>query len=407
MRQLAELLRSSAAFALGPLVALVTAPVLAHALGPTGRGQLAAVLQPLTVADSLAAFGIPAATAYFVARGHDRHQLRRIAYRTAAVPAAIAYLALLAYGTALSPAQNISYGWLAGIWLAVIAGVVIAIRRAELAGGEFWRLLDGERALSAVGRLLAILSIAGLGVLSVEAFAVGPLVTGISASCILLFLVARRHLRGRDLPGKNVGPVPFLRYAASASIGSVAFALSARIDQLVLPLFIPSRELGFYVVGVTVSEVCLIFGMVLSRNLLAQTAARGLQGGVIKTLAIGMGMAAFAATCIIITSPRLIPFVFGEDFSPSVRIVQVLSIAAVFSVGTSALAAMLNGLGHPLWVSAGYLVPIVTFIGFVVVQHPSIDPAESATVMVVGQAGAFSLLLVIVLVLRRRLQRTA
>ena len=49
------------------LVALITGPILAHALGVFGRGQVAAGQAPLVLASTIASFGIPEAVTFAVA----------------------------------------------------------------------------------------------------------------------------------------------------------------------------------------------------------------------------------------------------------------------------------------------------------------------------------------------------
>ena len=52
-----------------PLSALVTGPLLARALGPDGRGVMAALMAPISLANLMFTLGLPDSLAYHVARG--------------------------------------------------------------------------------------------------------------------------------------------------------------------------------------------------------------------------------------------------------------------------------------------------------------------------------------------------
>ena len=71
--------RSVPAYAVGPAVALITAPILARALGDSGRGTLASLLQPLTIVDAAIGGGLPLAAAYYVSRGVPAYHVFNVA----------------------------------------------------------------------------------------------------------------------------------------------------------------------------------------------------------------------------------------------------------------------------------------------------------------------------------------
>lgn len=115
-------LRSWAAYAALPLVGIITAPILARALGPEGRGQLAAILQPLSVADAFAAIGVPAAMTYFVASGVHPSQLRRPAMILLSISTIAVAVGLIAYSPAISRATGLPQYLVLILWGSAIAG---------------------------------------------------------------------------------------------------------------------------------------------------------------------------------------------------------------------------------------------------------------------------------------------
>src|SRR3954468_11341680 len=63
------LLWTTAANVALPISAFATSPILARALGPHGRGEMAAVLAPITLAVLVLNFGVPESLIYHVATG--------------------------------------------------------------------------------------------------------------------------------------------------------------------------------------------------------------------------------------------------------------------------------------------------------------------------------------------------
>src|SRR4051794_38111209 len=61
-----------------PAAGVLTSPILARALGVAGRGELAVVLAPATLALAVATLGLPDALTYYVAK-HPQITRRAIA----------------------------------------------------------------------------------------------------------------------------------------------------------------------------------------------------------------------------------------------------------------------------------------------------------------------------------------
>ena len=132
--------RSLAAYAAAPVFGLATGPILARALGPAGRGELAGMLQPLTVAAGVAAMGVPVAVAYHVARGQGNRSTLMRGLVLAATPALATYFALLAYGVYVANQGGLP------IWVYAIAWLSIIPTTAQNTIRAFWRRSVGLEA---------------------------------------------------------------------------------------------------------------------------------------------------------------------------------------------------------------------------------------------------------------------
>lgn len=340
-----ELSRGILAFGLGPAVAVVTAPLLARVLGPDGRGQLAGILQPLTLADALAVFGLPAAVTYFTARGGSARAIERRAWWVTSVSATAAFLLLVAYSVPVARAQGLDTGLLLVVWVSVIPGAFIAVRRARLAGQLRWRLLDAERGFAAIGRLAAIVALALAGATSVYVFALGPIIVGLASSFVLLFVIVRAVRVGAS--AERVDGTALMRFAGFSSVAVVASAANARIDQALFASVGTSEEAGYYAAAVALAEIPLVVAALLQRNLGAEIAAGAPSARTRRTLAHGTWIAVAAAIVTMLLTPIAVRVAFGQEFEPSIGVAQVLVVGILGTCAMMVGGAILNGMGRP------------------------------------------------------------
>jgi len=372
-----------AAYGLAPAVGLITAPFLARALGVEGRGQLAAILQPLTVADSLAAIGLPMAVAFFVARGGDPSRVHAVALRAVLVTSFAAFMGLVVYSSTVSTAQGINQLLLITIWASVIPGALIAVRRSVWSGLQNWKLIDAERTSFAILRLLVIVGLALLGIRIAAWFAIGPILAGLAVSAIVL---------GRRWPTPTgrveIRPAQIYGFGLRSALGTVSTAASARLDQAIMPGLATTQQLGLYAVAVTIAEVPLVVGTVLARNLLSEAASGGSPRRFVRTLVAGGSLAALGAGLIALVASWAVPLVFGPQFSESVPVVYVLLGSTVLTVMAAALAAVVSGWHRPLTASLPQVVSICVVIGLFWRAGAGVSAMDAAWISLISQAAA-------------------
>jgi len=383
--RLLTLLRSFAAYSIAPAVGLITAPILARSLGVEGRGQLAAILQPLTVADSIAVIGIPTAVAYFIARKSDPRQIQKIAFVTVGATSLLAFGILALYSHVVSEKQGIEQSLLILIWLAVIPGAVLAVRRSAWAGTQAWKTIDLERTSSALSRLAVILGAAVLAVNAVAIFAAAPVVAGLIISSVILW---RRFPRNLEVGAMRTSPADLFRFSLLSAFGTIAAAASARLDQAIMPGLATSEQLGIYSVAVTISEVPIIIAIVLGRNLMSEAAAGASTRLMLRTILFGVVLASAVTIPIGATSGWLVPLVFGQSFAESVPVLRVLLAATMFVVVSAALSAVITGWHRPLAASLPQVVSIVIVIFLFSVRGHGITALDAAWIAVISQGAA-------------------
>lgn len=357
-----ERVRSIASFALGPILGLASGPILARALEPEGRGQFAAIMQPISVAGAVASIGVPAAMTFFVARGSRSREVYLSGLLVAVVPATLVYFVMLLYAIPVSRTQGLSLLTLAIAWFAVVPSAVVQIRRGIWQGLAKWRLLDAERAAFAIVRFLAVSVLALVAVRLAEWYAFASLLAFIFTALILFTSLPART----GVPTASTSTAAIRKYSLAASAGTIALIANNRIDQVIFPAAGSQRELGFYAVAVTVAEVPIVLGTLAARNALTEASRGASLATTFKSVRLYVGLGVLLSATLAILSPYVVPVVFGDSFASSSASVTILCTGTIFSLGALVLGSFLTGTGQPAKAS---LLPvaalIVTAIGFI------------------------------------------
>jgi O-antigen/teichoic acid export membrane protein len=381
-----QLARSWLAYAALPAAGIITAPILAHALGPDGRGQLAGVLQPMTLAGAVGALGVPSAVTYYIGQGADTKRVLRFGVATVVGMTVLVCFGLILYSGQISRQLNISRLVILLVWTAFIPSAIISIRRSHLQGMRKYSRLDLERLLGALFRVGAMLILWLTGVRSVAIFATAYMLAGLGASCCLK--LPRELYAENPVPRASLSGVAFMRYSLLASFGTIAAAMSARLDQALMPAVVSAAELGYYSIAVSVAEISTIITTVVSRNTLADVSNGVGTDAILKPVLIGAGAQILLIISIVITLPYVVPLVFGSEFEPAINLIKILLLGAFLSYWANIAATVLSGMGRPEFGSAGQAVAaLVTAVLFWVSWY-HIDGPLAAWISVFSQIGA-------------------
>jgi len=341
-RLLGSVVRNGLGNVAGPVAGLASAPILAQAVGVDGRGAVAAVTAPVLLAAVVAAFGIPDATTYFVARSAEH--LRGLRRRSSLVAAASAALTAVAVALA-GPALLDEPGTAALLALLAVGTIVpasvVGVLRAHAAGAGLWGLVAIERTAGPVLRLLAFSTLAASGDLDVTSasvvLVVAPLVAG---------LVYLPH-RATEEPSQGLPPRyrTLLGYGARAWFGTLAGAVVMRLDQVLMVPLASAEQLGLYAVAVTVSELPLVATTAIREVLLTADARRQDDRALARAARFATGASAALVLCT--TAPWWLPALFGAGFRAALAPMVVLATAVVLGVPGSVAGAALSARGLP------------------------------------------------------------
>jgi O-antigen/teichoic acid export membrane protein len=332
-----------------PASAVLTGPILARALGPAGRGALAAVLNPIALSTYVLNFGVPEALTYVVAKKRSTTAMgNRLALMLGAIIGTLCAGGLIALTPVLLrkyPEQHKLFILLA-LLLPLEMGVGM-LRYVAQARGRF-ELMTRERWFSVLSRLVLIVAAALAGTLTVASAAWFTHGTAVLATLLLIPILFARESR-RTEPRQTQGQITrfVLRYGLVTWVGTVGGVLVMRLDQVLLTPLAGPKELGFYAVAVSVAEVPLLALLAVRDVIFSATTDRDDPTIVARAARATIMLSVPLCLIGILLAPLLLPPIFGAGFGPSVRMAQVLFLGTIPNGVAMVLSAGLLASGRP------------------------------------------------------------
>lgn len=331
---------------------VITGVLLARTLGPSGRGELAAILLWPGMLAILGSLGLGDAIAYHTAR---RTAPTQAIVGTAAAFWAVQSAAVVAVGAVLVPLLLGHYGRHA----TYAALLYLAYTPFFLASAYVMCLLQGLRRFGAfqVLRLsLIVLTAAGLVLLALLAeLSVGTavavylgthVIVGVASLFLLRGACKQRPTFDRELARALFG------FSVRSHTSNVSSVFNERLDQLVISVFLAPVQLGLYVTAATLTSLTSLVGQSVSMIALPVVAAERpgpAQAAVVRRYVRVTILGATALTVpMVVLTPTVIALFFGDAFAPAATVTRVLLVAAVALTTTRLVQSMLKAAGRPL-----------------------------------------------------------
>ncbi len=369
---------------------LVTAPLIARALGAEGRGLLAAIAVPLGIAPFLLQFGLGAFAINRVAQGMSvRLVFGSLAIPTIVIGGATALAAPFIAGVLSDGREPVNELLIVGLALMPV-GLLTNLAMNIAHGLSDWRALALVRGLPAVVAFFGVVALFALGKLTVESAAIVTIASGLAPLLALGGIFRRAWPPRVELHVIRDG----LHFGGRAWVGTLATLANQRLDQLLMIPLVPARELGLYAVAVTISGLAtlltsqvvtvLIPRIAEGQSHLAPRAMRCL------LLVVSVAAAVLAAGTLLVLVP-----VFGPDFAGARPLVLVLLVAVVPLSGLAALGQWLPAVNRPGAPSVGELVSLGITIPGLILLLPTMGAMGAALVSLVAYSTSFAILLVV------------
>jgi O-antigen/teichoic acid export membrane protein len=368
---------------------LLTGPLLARSLGPSGRGAVAAVAAPVGLAPYILGFGLPTFITREAARGSRTGDLLG--------SAGIIIVAVGALGIVLAqPVADYFAQGRAPVRVALLISMytlpisLLATLLVGLANGQQrWKLLIATRLTPALFGLVATVVLYLTHMLNVDDAIAIVLVSG-----YLSIVPSLGVLRGvwplrvrKQLMGASI------RFGLPAWLWQISSITNVRLDQIMMVSLTSSSQLGLYAVAVSLASISTVFAGALGPALLPRVTSGGARlvtrvcsVTLVVTLLINLALAAL--------SPLVLPLLFGSQFDAAVPMACILAAGAVPYAGTQVLTASLLSAGLPRRVAVSEAATVVVTIGGLLALVGPLGGVGASLVSAVAYTITFTILLV-------------
>jgi O-antigen/teichoic acid export membrane protein len=386
------------------LTSLFAAPLIARALGVSGRGLLALIIVIDEASSALFRWGLPEAAGFYIKQGRSYRSVRSSVRRFSvwSTPLAVAVAVAVATLPSIADAGRLEQlsVFILIAWSPLMNTTSMCIRNALMAHGDF-RSLRNNSIFSSLPLALAVIVASAADSLSLLV---------VLGATLCANVVARLHLEHRariafagDLDADDrVETRELLRFGTKVVPASLSELGNSRLDQLLLAPILGLSSLGVYAVAVVVGTLPVRFGYGLAvagfKSMPSDpTTANGAILG--RATRQSIPPLVLLSVCVAVAAPFLIPLAFGNEYQravwPCLLIIPgALAMSVNFSVWQTA-----NALGRPGLSSISQVVSLVATIVLLVVLMPSFGIGGAA----IATSIAYSLRLAVSVMLIRRL----
>jgi O-antigen/teichoic acid export membrane protein len=358
------------------LLNVLTGILLARALGPEGRGELAAAMLWPSMLAAVGGLGVGDALTYFAAR---RTTPLPIIAGTGLALASAQSTVLILCGAVLIPVALSEHN------SATIAASVIflAFIPVTLTTGHLMGFLNGlHRFLTYNALRILVIAASAVGLVALgltgNLTVKGAVVVYVGANLLTALTAVVAVIRAA---GGTLRPsLPFARKALGFGVRSHLSGVSAmfneRLDQLVVSVVLAPASLGLYVIAVTMTAVTALIGSsiaLVALPVLARASSRDSQLRAVRRY-VGITLLGCLAVTVplFIAAPWIIDVAFGDAFAPAGDVTRVLLVASVALALARVLGASLKGLGEPLQAGIGEAIALLITIGALSVFLPTL-----------------------------------
>ena len=322
---------------------LITGPLMARALGPDGRGELAAILVPLGLAPVIAMLGLTPYATRQVARGLAPGVVLGSIGSVMIVTGVLGMLVAVPVADYLADGRDtvrtfVIIGLLT-LPISLLGQLLISI----VNGLELWRSVMTARLIPPLAGLVGVVGLYAAGELTVASAAIVTIVSSIAQIAPGLWAIVKRRERPRV---RRSVIAEGTRFGLKAWANQLTANANARLDQLLMIKMVSSRELGLYAVGANAASVAPLFTTALVVPLSVRV-ARGESQLVARAVRTTIALSAAIAVALAAAIPIALPLLFGEDFSDATLMAQLLLLGSIPAAGRAVLASALTAAGRP------------------------------------------------------------
>lgn len=379
---------------------VLSAVLLARALGTEGRGTLAAATAGPLIMSLVIFFGFGVANVYFLARQELEVPV--------AIGTSLASSVLLGFiggavyvGIGLAVRESMlqglpaSYVWLGGLLVPAVLSVrYISAVTQGLQRVALFNSIQVTQWAVAVLLYIAVLYVLRLGALAAFGAYVAAVVIGVVPALVIL---TREHGPWRVDVGYARKAV---RFGARGEASTLIAYLGYRVDLVIVTALVGFSAAGKYAVSFTLAEILWVLPNALAVMLFPSVAADRHEADTSLRTTTTIARMTYYILVIggllgVLLSPWLVPRIFSEAYWGSVLPLQILVPGVVlFGLG-KVLTADLAGRGRPGVATISHLIGLGVMVGLDFVLIPNHGIVGAAIASSFAYALAFLIQLVI------------
>jgi len=370
--------------------------VLARTVGPTVRGEYAAITAWFALALMIGGMGQPAALCFYVAR-NPLHARQFVA--TSRAMMLITGVMALTAGMLLAPVLSrgnpevadgyrIAFG--ASIAAFVGASYTFSLQARDL---NRWNVVRVSQPVLSVVATCVLWSLGLLTLLTA--------LIVLATTMVLQLGWAYRCCRQTGLvPGclqaKLVRPLAI--YGAAQIAALTPAALNAQLDQLVLSLTVAPADLGRYAIAVSLTSLPIPLVAAIGNVAFPRLAARREVNDATCRMQLHavLGSASLAAAMLVplaMVAYWLVPFVFGARYWGAVPLLWILTPGAIFLACGQVVGDLLRGRNHPAVVAWAQGLAAVFTVALLIALLPVVGVSGAAIASTVAYGVALAAML--------------
>ena len=359
-------------------VNLLSGIAIARALGPAGRGEIAAVLLLTQLCVWFFSGGATEAVAYRLARRPADGPKLLGSWLAIGVPLGV--LAIVVGQIALPvlfSAQTPEAIMLGRIYLGIVLVMLLqVIQYGMLLGSHDFFFYNVVRLLQPALISAAYLACWVLGVLSVE----GALVINAVAIGAAFLAAAFRLLQREGIARPDRAMIrETLSFGLKAHMGTIAGLVNARLYLMIVPAFLSAASVGLYSVATNVTSIIVTLTTTIATIVMPMAARQEKQSPrtVIRTLQVVLLIGVAIAIPLAGLAEFALGIVYGADFEGAATALRILLPGVVLDAAAMVLWSGLLAANRPL-ISSVAAIPaaIITVVGLVLfLKEGGIDVA--------------------------------
>ncbi len=338
------------------MVGLFTGVLAARLLGPTGRGELAAIQMWPSFIATMAMLGLPEALVYFCAREPDRAGRYLGSAVTLALVSSLPFTTagyfLVPVLLAAQPAEVVAVSrW---YFLLVPLFALVGLPYHPLRGRQDFVRWNALRLLPSLGWVLVLVLAWTLG-LAKPRWLAGAYLVMLATLFLPVMSVVRDRIPGPYRPGVREW-VCLVQFGLPSFASGLPQMLNYRLDQMVIAAFLPASALGLYVVATSWGNIAAPLLSAIGSVVFPRVA--GEREGLKRAHVLGQAIrvtvlvSLMVGTCLLLVTPCGLPWLFGAKFREAVSAALILVMAGSVWGLNQVMEEGLRGLGRPtavLW----------------------------------------------------------